>query len=75
VRSSQVLLAQCTIHVLLERVCTLRIAVTNNDCHVSDDMDTLTVMYEDIAMEASSSNNDTYQRDVSRIPEASRAEN
>ena len=67
-RSSQVLLAQRTIHVLLERVCTSRIVATDDDCHVSDDMDTLTVMNEDIAMEASSSNDARYQRDVSLDP-------
>jgi hypothetical protein len=50
-------------------------AATDEDCLVGDDMDTLTVMKGDIAMGASSSNDARCQRDVSRIPEAFRAEN
>jgi hypothetical protein len=46
-------------------------AATDEDCLVGDDMDTLIVVNEDIAMRASSSNDARCQmpRDVSRIPE------
>jgi hypothetical protein len=44
-------------------------AATNDDHHIGDDMDTLTVMNEDIVMGASSPNDARYQRGVSRIPE------
>ena len=50
-------------------------AATDEDCLVGDDMDTFTLMNEDITMEASSSNDARCQRDVSRIFEAFRAEN
>jgi hypothetical protein len=50
-------------------------AATDEDCLVGDDMDTVTVMNEDIAMAASSSNDARCQRDVGRAPEAFRAEN
>jgi hypothetical protein len=50
-------------------------AMTDDDCHVGDDMDTLTVMNEDVVMEAYSSNDARYQRDVSRIREVFGAEN
>jgi hypothetical protein len=34
----------------------------HHDCHIGDDMDTLTVMNEDIVMETYSSNDARYQR-------------
>jgi hypothetical protein len=43
-------------------------AATDDVSDVSDDMDTLTVMNEDGELEASSSNDVRYQRDVSWIP-------
>ena len=48
-------------------------SASSDDRHISDDMDTLTVMNEDIVMEASSSNDTRYQRDVSQIREDFRA--
>ncbi|OBT42130.1 hypothetical protein VE00_08320 [Pseudogymnoascus sp. WSF 3629] len=42
-------------------------AATDDVCDVSDDMDTLTVMNEDGELEASSSNDVRYQRDVQEI--------
>jgi hypothetical protein len=46
-------------------------AVTKDDCYIDDDVDTLTVMNEDVEMEASSPNDTRYQRDVSSIPQCS----
>ena len=43
-------------------------AATDAATHVGDDMDTLTVMNDDVMMRASSPNDARYQRDVSWIP-------
>ena len=63
VRSSQGLLAQRAIYVLFERVCPSRMEATNDDCHIRDDMDTLTVMNEDVVMASSDD-----ARNVSQSP-------
>jgi hypothetical protein len=50
-------------------------AATNDAFHVGDDMDTLTVMNEDVVMRKSSPSDSRYQRDVSCVPDAVREEN
>jgi hypothetical protein len=50
-------------------------ATIDDDCHVSDNIDTLTVINKDIVIESSSSNDTKYQRDMSQIIKAFRAEN
>jgi hypothetical protein len=49
---------------VLERVCLSTMAATNDDCHVDDNMDMLTVMNEDVVMDVSSSND---ARNVSQV--------
>jgi hypothetical protein len=50
-----------------EHLC--RMAANNDDCHIGDDMDTLTVMNEDILPELPSLSDARYQRAVSWICE------
>ena len=48
--------------------------MTNSDCYIDDGMDTLTMLNEDVEIEASSPKDTRYQRDASRIPEGFPAE-
>jgi hypothetical protein len=51
-----------------------RMAATNDAFHVGDDMDTLTVMNEDVVMRTYSPSDTRYQRDVSGVPKVVREE-
>ena len=49
----------------------LKIAIFYNDCYISNDIDMLTVMNDDILIKSSSPRDTRYQRDVSQIHDVS----
>jgi hypothetical protein len=63
--SSQALLVHRAITCYLTACVPSAMAATNDVCHIGDDMDTLTMMNDDVVMRASSPNDARYQRDVS----------
>jgi hypothetical protein len=60
---------------LLRREYLSRMAASNDDCHIDDDLDTLTVMNEDTLPELPSPSDARYQRAVSWICEVSEQKN
>jgi hypothetical protein len=51
----------CHRHAIGKSGCLSRMVAMNDDCQLGHDMDTLTVMNEDVEVEASTSNDARYQ--------------